>query len=60
MTFNDVPLNAYFFLGACHGGPLLKKVDALGYSSQNTLVVSTSSFIYVDASSSVTLMIEGQ
>lgn len=57
MTFADLELNAFFFLGACHSGPLLRKVDALGYAKQNTLVLSTSSFMRVDHSATVTPML---
>jgi len=56
MTFADLELEALFFLGVSHGGPLLKKVDALGYAWANTLVLSTSSFMKVDPSAAVTPM----
>ena len=55
-TFADLDLEALFFLGVSHGGPLLKKVDALGYAWANTLVLSTSSFMKVDPSAAVTPM----
>lgn len=60
MTFADLSLNAWFFLGVTAGGPLLKKVDALGYAKQNTFVASTSSFMWVDPAAAVTPMLTDQ